>query len=184
MSEKIAAFLLEKDFNGDNFRALGTCLYNSGVIVAAISTRKSSGLNDKKQEIQVEAESSYSRLNPEQPDLYAIVDTNNVEKLLKSKSAQKLIREADYEGKIIVAAGTAVSVLAEAGIVRGKKIAAPEKVKKQLEKYGAIVEKGIQQDGNIITIAENSEIFNACNIIMKQLKKKGSVKAVTKVKTC
>lgn len=173
MAQKVAAFLLEKEFNGNNFRNLGTCLSNSDVIVAAISTRKGI-LTDKDQKIQVESEASYSRLNPEQPDLYAVVDSNNVEKLLKSNSAQKLIREADYEGKMIVAVGDAVSIIGEAGIVRGKKIAAPNKVKKQLEKYGAIVESGVAQDGNIITIANENEISKACRLIVKQLEKKAA----------
>lgn len=170
----LAVFMLEKYFTGDSFVNLGNCLYNSGVTVAVISTRKGT-LMDDSQNIQVESDASYSRTNPEQPDLFALIDENSVEKLLKSKSAQKLIREADNEGKLIIAVGETTSVLGEAGIVRGKKITAPKESEPLLQNFGALLtENNIEQDGNIFTVKNIQNLDKACELVIRELKTKAA----------
>lgn len=167
MANKIAVFILEDYFNKENFVNLGACLSSSGTNVFVVSSKKNANLVSEDRKIKVKSAASYTRTDVKEPDLFALVDENICEKCPDQVPA--LLKKANNEGKLILTVGHTIEALIKADIVQNKKVAAPTKLKKELQELGATVTgSDIEVDGNLITVKKEN-MQEVCNIVTKKL---------------
>ena len=92
------------------------------------------------------------KVKVEDYDAVIFVGGVGAKEYFESEAAHKLAREADEKEKIVAAICIAPSILANAGILKGKKATAYPSEKTNLEAKGAVfVDENVVVDGRIIT---------------------------------
>jgi len=65
--------------------------------------------------------------------------------------ALKLVKEFYEQGKVVAAVGDAIPILANAGVLNGKRIACDDAEKEIVSSLAEIVDEGVSVDGRIVT---------------------------------
>lgn len=153
MKGKILMVIAPKDFRDEELFEPMNIFENHGYKVDVASTRKGECVGMLGHKIYVNL--TIDEVNPN--DYVALVIPGGIgskEYLWNNKKLLELVREFYEENKTVAAICLSPVVLAEAGILKGKKATVfPDKEAiEELKKYGAIyVDKGVVRDGKIVT---------------------------------
>ena len=98
------------------------------------------------------AEIVLGRVNPEEYDAVIFIGGTGSSKYFKDEDALSLARKAEEKGKVLAAICIAPSILANAGLLRGRNATAFQSERSNLEEKGAkYTGKDVTRDGRIIT---------------------------------
>jgi len=100
----------------------------------------------------VEVDADYSDIDAAEYDAVVFVGGPGAAAYLEDETAQKLAKDAESAGKLVAAICIAPSILANAGLLQGKKATAFSSEEENLKAKGAVWQpSGVVADGKIIT---------------------------------
>ena len=158
---KKAAFIIAQEmFRDEEYLEPKQILENAGI--QTITASKSKGIATGKLGAQAHAEIPLQNLNPQEFDAVIFVGGPGSKEYFDDKEAHRIAKEAFSSGKIVAAICSAVGILANAGILKGKKATSfPGEAELIRNKGGIHTGKGLERDGNIITAngSHSAKIF-------------------------
>jgi len=151
MVDKKALFVIApENFRDEEFAIPKEILENSGVEVTVASKEK--GIAKGMLGMEVEVDKVVYELNPKDFDIIVFVGGTGAATYFNDEKILNFVKEAYEEGKIIGAICIAPSILANAGILEGKKATAWPSERDNIESKGGIYTgSGVEVDGNVIT---------------------------------
>jgi protease I len=148
--KKILMIIALKDFRDEELKEPKESFENDGAEVTVASTKKKEavGMNGMKFEVKKTLENAKVK----DFDAIVFVGGTGAKQLFNDKTAAKLAKSAAKAGKVIAAICIAPSILANAGLLKGKNATAFESEKENLEKNGAKFSNDpVVSDGKIVT---------------------------------
>jgi protease I len=148
--KKILMIIAFKDFQDEELKEPKESFENDGAEVTVASTEKKEavGINGMKLEVKKTLED----VKVKDLDAIVFVGGTGAKQLFNDKTAAKLAKSAAKAGKVVAAICTAPSILANAGLLKGKNATAFESEKENLQKNGAKFSKDpVVTDGKIVT---------------------------------
>lgn len=103
-------------------------------------------------------------------DGVVFIGGKGAESLFYNKEAQRVAKEFSEQNKIVGAISTAVAILANSGILEGKKVTGHPSIAKKVNESGEFVEKEILRDGNLITVSKKDHAELMGEYIAENLK--------------
>jgi len=121
------------------------------------------GLNDSK---------SIADVNPDFYELLYLPGGKAPAKLREDEMVLKFVRDFAARGKIIAAICHGPQILAAAGLIKGKNIAAWPEIKKEIEDAGATYcDEALKEDGQFITARKPGDLHRHLSGIFDRLEK-------------
>jgi protease I len=148
--KKILMIIAIKDFNDKELKEPKDAFENDGaeVTVASTDKKEATGIDGMKFEVK----KTISEAKVKDFDAIVFVGGTGAKDLFGDKNAIKLAKDAAKAGKIIGAISIASSILANAGLLKGKSATALESERENLEKQGAKFSNDlVVTDGKIVT---------------------------------
>jgi len=148
--QKILMVIAPSDFQGREYNETKNVLAEHGFKIVTASERKGECL--EKLGSRVQAEVAIHEISGHDYDAIVFIGGPGASFYFHDQEALHLAKEANETGKVIGAICIAPTILANAGILNGKKVTAFETEKRKLEQKGAIFTgKDVEVDGNIVT---------------------------------
>jgi len=150
MTPRILMVIAQRDFRDEEYLEPKKIFAEHDIKVVTASERKGECLG--KLGAKVWAEVSLHEVNLHDYEAIVFVGGLGAKEFFADDEALNLVREANSEGKILAAICIAPSILANAGILDGKKVTAFETEESHLNEKGAIFTGNpVEVDGQIIT---------------------------------
>lgn len=150
-SKKVAMIIAPKDFRDEEYFQPKVMLQAQGVEIHTIADSKeeeATGMKNGKAKI----DTSLDKASAAKYDGVVFIGGLGASKYFNNKKALALAKEAAKTGKVIGAICIAPSILANAGVLSGKKATCFSSEKKNLKSKGAqVVNKPVVVDGKIVT---------------------------------
>jgi protease I len=153
--KKILIVIALKDFRDEELKESKDSFENDGAEVTVASTEKKEavGMNGMKLEVK----KTIKEAKAKEFDAVVFIGGTGAKGLFSDKNIINLAKDAAKAGKILGAICVAPSILANAGLLKGKNATAFESEKENLQKNGAkFSEEPVVTDGDIVT-ANGSE---------------------------
>jgi protease I len=148
--KKVLVVLAPKDFQDEEFfkGRIGMQAAGAEVSTASWGTEEATGMANGKARINVEIKQARA----EDYDAFVFIGGSGAKIYFKNKTVLNLVRQAAAQKKILGAICIAPSILANAGVLKGKKVTACPSEAKNLSRQGAVYSgRPIEVDGKIIT---------------------------------
>lgn len=170
LEKKVLMVVASKDFRDEEFQEPKKVFEEAGikVVVASSKLTPSKGYFGAiaKPDILIE------NINVSEYDAIVFVGGSGASEYYDNPSALKLAKDAFLKNKIVSAICVAPSILANAGVLSGKKATAFSSEKDNLIKKGAVwTGKDVEIDGNIVTADGSNQATKFGNIILRLLLK-------------
>lgn len=144
------------DFDEECLRYARSSLYNVHVGTRVVSTQFEEALKGVLQD-EFLADGSYSGESMEPYSGLVLAGGAGALPLAQDAEVLRLVREAAQAGKMIGAWGEAVSILAAAGVVKGRRLTSDPAVRDALKRAGAKVStRQLEVDENLITASDEA----------------------------
>lgn len=146
----------ETDFAEETMRYVRSCLYNVHVGTFCVSTQTEEEIKGRLQdEFLVDGHVSEATLDEFTGVVF--VGGEGALALAENADAQRLAREAMAGNKLLGAFGHAMAVLAQSGVVRGKKVTAPPFLKDKIQSAGGKwTGRELEPRGNLVTARDDA----------------------------
>jgi len=148
--KSILMIIAHKNFRDEEFQKPYDIFTDSGakVTIASSSLEEAIGMLGKK----VKPDILLEDVNVEEYDAIIFVGGSGATEYFEDPAALQIAKQAYEKGKIIGAICIAPSILANAGILEGRRATSYVSEKSNLEAHGAIFTgKNVEVDGNIVT---------------------------------
>jgi putative intracellular protease/amidase len=165
--EKRVVFLAVPNFYHKWFSKLYGCIRQFASPIIA-SEKIGVTLMAKKAGLNIVSDTSFNDAITQIYEGLVITDAFTAEALREEGAVIKLIRKNYFDNKLIVAIGEGVSLLADAGILDGKKVASiSDNTDYHLGSLGAKIDHKnlICVDGNIVTANEGADSGELCALL-------------------
>jgi len=168
--KRVVMVVASRDFRDEEFQEPKKIFEGKGikVVVASSSLKESKGYFGAiaKPEVLIE------NVKANEFDAIVFVGGSGASEYFDNLEALKLARDGFEKGKIVSAICIAPSILANAGILKGKRATAFSSERDNLIKKGAIwTGKDVEVDGNIITADGPGSAFKFGNTIVENIPK-------------
>jgi len=173
-NKKIAMIVAFSDFRDEEYFVPRKIFDQSGAKVSVVSDKPGTAKGTEGGEVDIEME--LNELNVKDFDAIVFIGGPGAINHLDNQLAYKIAQEAVEQNKILSAICISPSILAKAGVLRGKKAtvwtsALNKEAQKVLEENGAIFQKdAVVQDGKIITANGPSAAKDFAEKILDALK--------------
>lgn len=148
--KKILMIIALKDFRDEELKEPKESFENDGAEVTVSSTEKKEAVGMNGMKFQVKK--TIGEVKAKDFDAIVFVGGTGAKEFLNHKNAIKLAKDAAKAGKVLGAISIAPSILANAGLLKGKNAAAFESEKENLQKNGAkFSDEPVVTDGKIVT---------------------------------
>lgn len=147
----VAVFFSEFAYDTKEYDSITEALKNSGAKVIVTSTTMR--LIDV-----IEGYTYMDQVDPKAVDAILFLGGDGNYKYLGHDLVQNFVKKCGTSGKLIGAIGSGTTLLADAGITKGKKVTGPPDAKKQMTDSGAtFTGKSVEEDGNLVTAVSGKE---------------------------
>jgi protease I len=164
------AFLLENDFEDVEFQVPYDRLVESGHDVVVLGVHDGARLHGKKQIADVDVDFLAAEADPGEYDAIVIPGGYSPDKLRMDDAVVTFVKSYARTGKPIAAVCHGPSLLIDAELVKGKKIASWPSIRKDLENAGATwVDQPVVEDGSLITSRNPDDLQAFSDAILKRL---------------
>lgn len=149
MNHKILMVVAPKDFRDEEYFEPKKIFENKGyrVLTATLNHGECYGMLGGK----VKAELNLADINIADFSAVVFVGGGGSEIFFQNNHALALAKDAYNQGKIVAAICIAPMILANAGILKGKKATIWSGMKRDLEKFASYTGKDLETDGKIVT---------------------------------
>ncbi len=159
---KIAGFALVDYFDGDVLRELGTCMYQKNITPIVISLKKGRNVVDEERTLMTEVDLTFARARTHL-DALVLADDHSLEELKDHGPFKKLIEKMVTEDELVIAMGKAPAVLADVGVLQGRKVTGNKEAQKKAKTAGAqVVDKPVVVDDGLITAKSIEYAIEVC----------------------
>ncbi len=169
---KFLVFIPPNEFKDETLSITKTFFDKWGISydITSYSTKDCTGMHGAVQKLTVNA----NKADPYQYDGILLVDGNGVDKykLPEFRPLLDILLKLNNTNKYIAAIGNAQRIIAKANVIKGKKVAAPQdaETKRTVQVFhGTLSDKGVEIDGNIITVRDSTSLEESMNTILQHL---------------
>ncbi len=167
---KIAGFALVDYFNGDVLRELGTCMYQKNITPIVISLKKGRNVVDEERTLMTEVDLTFARARTHL-DALIIADDHSLEELKDHGPFKKLVEKMVTEDQLVIAMGKAPTVLADTGVLKGRKVTGNKEAQNKAKAAGAqVVDKPVVVDNRLITANSIEYAAHVCQTLVNLLR--------------
>jgi len=148
--KKIVMIIAERMFHDLEYKEPKEIFEQEGAIITIASTTLSEAVGMGMYGLKVKPDILIEDIKVNNFDAVVFVGGPGALHYFSDRQVHKIVKQAFDQGKILAAIGFAPEILANVGILKGKKATAYRSY--SIKSKGAIVtDKGIERDGNIIT---------------------------------
>jgi protease I len=158
--QKYASMVLvvvpESEYGDEALRYARSSLYNVHVGTWSVSTRADELIRGRLQDEFV-ADGLISDVTMDGYSGVIFVGGEGAQSLASNPDALRLARQAAEANKMIGAWGHAAAILANAGVVKGRKLTGPDEVKDAIDRAGGkYTGRQLEVDGNMVTARDDA----------------------------
>lgn len=160
MAKKILMIIAQQDFRDEEYEVPKGIFEKAGFEVITVAEKK--GIAKGKLGAEAKVDFSFNEVNIRDYEAIVFVGGPGATVYFEHEQILNLVKEAEEEGKVIGAICIAPSILANAGILKGKKATAFVTEEDILRRNGAIFTAApVEIDGKIITAdgPQSAEVF-------------------------
>ncbi len=167
--KKVLMVIAHQDFRDEEYKQPHEILENAGAKITLASSK--TGTAHGSYGLTAQVDILLSDINPQDYDCVIFVGGMGSSEYFNDQKTHSIAREMFAQKKLVCALCIAPNTLAQAGILKGKKVTAYPSVKDDLIKQGAIYTgKDVEIDGNIITANGPQAAKKFAETILEKLK--------------
>jgi len=166
MMNKWVLFLAADGFEAGAFGMLWQCFGDLNASTRIASFNASDELRSKDGLVDTYSDMSFAEGSEQTPDVVVVADGITANAIKDDLAARTALMNANERSAAVVSIGEGMLALIEADVIRGKTVAAPQKLKEQVESAGAsLSDQSIAVSQNIFSGTSDANMKVLCDAV-------------------
>jgi putative intracellular protease/amidase len=178
MMDKTVLFLSVSSLSGTEFEKLWQCFGNLNASTRIAGATADEEIRSKEGRIDTRTDMSFADATEQDFDVVVIADGVTARFIKDNTAANTLIAKTFENNAALVAVDDGVLALADADVIRGLRVTAPDGIEDQIVKAGAVrVTEPICISNNLFTALEGADMQLLCNSVAEYITSLGGAVA-------